>query len=158
MRNEICQEYKISYKISFLFFIQRPYHPRRISDNHTICRELPTHYCSRADYAVISEDSAFEYDTIAAYEAIIANCDLLCRNKVAVASVRIVEKLDTLLCLNRVEIIIENLAVATNGGIIADCDALAGIDGCTGNADVVADVDVGFWVTGHDDGAAVESD
>ena len=70
----------------------------------------------------------------------------------------ILHELPPFLCIDGMEVIVQDLAVASDEGVLPDMDPLPGVDRCPGDPDVVADLDDGPRSPGHDDGPAVKAD
>ena len=67
-------------------------------------------------------------------------------------------ELQPFFCINGMKIIVQDLAVAADEGVLSDIDPLPGINRRPGDPDAVADLDDGSRRPGHDDGPAVKAD
>ena len=70
---------------------------------------------------------------------------------------RILHELQPFLGVDGVEVIVQDLTVASDESVLPDVDPLPGVDRCPGDPDIVVDLDDGSRRPGHDDGPAVKA-
>ena len=119
--------------------------------------KLSCNHSTGTNNAALAQHCALQYDTIAPYKAIFANLDFSTWHQITIAAVFISQELVSRLCLNRMEVVVENLAVSTNAGVLTNRDLFSSVDRCAAYSYIIANLNLRSRSTGDNNRPTVKA-
>ena len=116
-----------------------------VSSNDAIIRERAMHDASGAYNYVIPYSSSFQYDAVHADKAVVTD-----KNRCS-PSIFLIEIQSSLFGVERMKIIVNDLAVGSDSGVLSDFDVFSRVNSRTRNSESISNLNLSA-ISCHDNG------